>query len=418
VEFTFADINDAYCTIVGMFKDFINNGSPKTHSYLKRSTSRNGDVIRFKEPVTIHYLLPSERVLLSPDRNENPFFHLYEALWMLNGENSVKPLTALNSNMINYSDDGRTFNGAYGRRWRRAIINENSPFEKEVDQLYLIIEHLKRQKDSRRAVLQMWNVSEDLLKIEGVTGYCNYDDFKSFSRDVCCNTACFFDVDEDVLNMSITNRSNDAIWGLLGANYVHFSFLQEYVAAHLGVKLGRMTVFSNNVHTYVDKFNVNWDVEYVKEITSLRLLYNNLENLQNWQGDLTKNKNCFRSFGLNQQVNDFDFDLPNFVAHFDLSTRNIGFLEDIKQLEGKDWNHSFLQEVAKPLLLVFFFHKNGYYAKAAYWLEKIIHYEWQRAAMRWIRQRWLANGCIEALEALDYLRTNTNFNTLEKDLSK
>lgn len=401
-----------------MFKDFILEGSPTNHALLKRSTSRNGDVVRFKEPVTIHYLLPSERVLLSPDRNENPFFHLYEALWMLNGDDTVSPLSALNSNMANYSDNGETFNGAYGRRWRRAIINENSPFEKEIDQLYLIIEHLKRQKDSRRAVLQMWNVSEDLLKIEGVTGYCNYDDLKSFSRDVCCNTACFFDVDDDVLNMSITNRSNDAIWGLLGANYVHFSFLQEYVAAHLGVGLGKMTVFSNNVHTYVDKMNCYWNTDYIKEFNYLKNVSGNLETLQASQRETTRAKNCFSCFGFNLQVNDFDFELPIFVDHFDLSDRCVSNPEDEENLVSKDWNHSFLQTVAKPLLLAFFFHKKGAYVKSAKWLEQIIHYEWQRTGMRWMRQRWIANGSSECLEALELLSWNTNFQNLEKDLNQ
>jgi hypothetical protein len=35
--------------------------------------------------------------------------------------------------------------------------------------------------------------------------------------------------------MTVTNRSNDLCWGMLGANYVHFTILQEYLAARLGV---------------------------------------------------------------------------------------------------------------------------------------------------------------------------------------
>ena len=40
------------------------------------------------------------------------------------------------------------------------------------------------------------------------------------------------------LQMTVHCRSNDIIWGTYGANAVHFSILQEYVAARIGVDLG------------------------------------------------------------------------------------------------------------------------------------------------------------------------------------
>jgi hypothetical protein len=47
-------------------------------------------------------------------------------------------------------------------------------------------------------------------------------------------------------------RSNDIIWGAYGSNAVHFSVLQEYVAARTGFGVGTYHQFSNNYHAYVE----------------------------------------------------------------------------------------------------------------------------------------------------------------------
>lgn len=231
-----------------------------------RKTSRNGPVLMIEEPVTITYTHPKERVLFNQARDANPFFHLYEALWMLAGRNDVASLAYYNQNMATYSDDGIIFNGAYGYRWRMHYDYytcevggyENSRGGAAIDQLDILVAHLKANPASRRAVLQMWNVEDDLLKI-GTT------------KDNCCNLSVMFsirDTDEYdqaknarppqyVLDMTVTNRSNDAIWGMLGANYVHFTFLQEYMAARIGVEVGKYHHFTNNLHVYEN----NWKPE-------------------------------------------------------------------------------------------------------------------------------------------------------------
>jgi hypothetical protein len=55
----------------------------------------------------------------------------------------------------------------------------------------------------------------------------------------------------EVLDMTVINRSNDMLLGALGANYVHFSFLQEYVALAAGFAVGRYNQISNNLHLYI-----------------------------------------------------------------------------------------------------------------------------------------------------------------------
>ena len=51
--------------------------------------SRNGPVIVFPDPVTTVYAKPCERVMFWSERDANPAFHLYEALWMLAGRDDV-----------------------------------------------------------------------------------------------------------------------------------------------------------------------------------------------------------------------------------------------------------------------------------------------------------------------------------------
>jgi hypothetical protein len=51
--------------------------------------------------------------------------------------------------------------------------------------------------------------------------------------------------------MVLLCRSNDAIWGAWGANAVHFSILQEYVATALGREVGKLHQVSANLHAYV-----------------------------------------------------------------------------------------------------------------------------------------------------------------------
>lgn len=199
-----------------------------------KNSSRNGDVYALPSPCVITYMEPRQRVLGSWLRDANPFFHLMEALWMLAGRNDLAFLKEFNSGFGAYSDDGITLHGAYGYRWRRHF---------ELDQIQAIVEELRARPESRRAVLQMWDPYDDLHAIA------------ANGRDVPCNVTAFFDLRGGVLNMTVCNRSNDAIWGAFGANAVHFSYLQEYVAALLGVEMGVYHQITNNLHVYTDKFS-------------------------------------------------------------------------------------------------------------------------------------------------------------------
>lgn len=197
--------------------------------------SRVGEMLEYPGPVTTQYCYPCERVLFDPRRDSNPFFSFFEGLWMLAGRNDVAWIKQFNQRMSQFSDNGQTFHGAYGHRWRWHFGMPNQIGEGAIDQLPLIIDLLKKNHSERRAVLQMWDPNCDL----GHNGV-----------DVPCNTAVYFKIRDGRLAMTVSNRSNDIVWGCYGANVVHMSMLQEYVAAMVGVEVGHYHQVSDSWHAY------------------------------------------------------------------------------------------------------------------------------------------------------------------------
>ena len=192
-----------------------------------RRDSRNGPVTLFDGPFTTHYTNPKERVIFWPERDANPFFHLMESIWMLAGRNDVEWLSQFAKKISDFSDDGVTFHGAYGYRWRQHF---------NVEQVHLICDTLRKNPDDRRCILQMWDVRSDL----GFQG-----------KDFPCNLMASFAINKmGCLNMTVFNRSNDMVWGAYGANAVHFSVLQEIMASMIGVPVGSYWQVANNFHVY------------------------------------------------------------------------------------------------------------------------------------------------------------------------
>lgn len=202
----------------------------------RREESRAGEVCVAPWPVMTVYDEPLERVLFWKDRDANPVFHLMEALWMLAGRNDVEWLARFNSNMTQFSDDGVMFHGAYGYRWRQHFQDDWG-----VDQLDYIVSLLTANPKSRRAVIAMWDAPVDL-----------YADELAAPKDIPCNTHIYLSMQNSDLDMTVCCRSNDIIWGAYGTNVVHFSMLQEYLAAKLGLLVGKLYQLSNNYHAYVD----------------------------------------------------------------------------------------------------------------------------------------------------------------------
>lgn len=217
-------MNQVYC-------ENFNEVYPKINSWILskgvKSTSRNGDVKKVREFVT-RISNPSQNMVGGYEREINPFFLFVEAMWIWLGRKDVAPLIPFNSRMGNYSDDGQAFHAAYGFRLREHF---------GIDQINKCIDLLEKDKDSRRAVMQIWSATDD----------CGAE-----TKDIPCNDTIALSIGEDEkLRMSIFNRSNDLHWGL-PTNVYQFSFMGKLMANCLGIEYGHQTHFSNDLHCYLD----------------------------------------------------------------------------------------------------------------------------------------------------------------------
>lgn len=195
--------------------------------------SRAGPVLVSPMPVTTVYDSPRERVLFSAVRDANPFFHLAEALWMLAGRNDAGFLDRFVKDFSQrFAEPDGVQHGAYGHRWGVAF---------GFDQLEYVANLLGRDPRTRQAVLQMWDAR---IYPEGQA------DLVGNWQDRPCNTHAYFRLRGRVLDLTVCCRSNDIIWGAYGANAVHFSVLQEYMAAQIGAEVGTYYQISNNFHLY------------------------------------------------------------------------------------------------------------------------------------------------------------------------
>lgn len=188
--------------------------------------SRGMEFIEAPGPVNTTYRTPQRRVLFDSLRDANPFFHLMESLWILSGSQRVELPAYFLSSIMQFSDDGAVFHGAYGHRLRKSF---------GFDQLQTIVHLLTTTPDTRQAVMSIWDPEADL----GIK-----------TKDMPCNDMVMFSIRDGYLHMTVCNRSNDVIWGAYGANAVQFSMLQEWVAAAVGVNVGVYVQQSNSYHAY------------------------------------------------------------------------------------------------------------------------------------------------------------------------
>ena len=290
----------------------------------------------YATPVATVYDSPWRRVLFSAVRDANPFFHLMEALWMMAGRDDADWISQFNGNIRNYAEDNGKFHGAYGFRWRGHF---------RTDQITAVIKLLRREPESRRAVIAMWDVIPDL---------------NASRRDIPCNTHIYFKVRSGQLNMTVCCRSNDIIWGCYGANAVHFSILQEYIAAALEVKIGDYTQISDSWHYYVE--NPTWlklkngekldDVDYYREgATPYRIA----------------------SMAIVNHVEIWDKDLKTFFTD--------------------DWNDPtmlkdpFFLGTAWPMRDAYLNYRRGDYDTAIYLSSKLRMPDWSIACVKWLERR-------------------------------
>lgn len=323
----------------------VNHALPKglmlLHRHGEVRDSRNGQVRVSPVPVTTVYGLPQQRVIFDETRDANPFFHLFESLWMLSGRNDLAYVEQFAKNMRNYSDDGETMWGAYGWRWRSFF---------GFDQIAWAIKRLTENPDDRRVVVQMWDARADPYVAD------------SGGRDVPCNTQLQFQVStRGQLDMMVFNRSNDIIWGAYGANAVHFSILQEYVASALGIPIGQYWQISCNYHAYEDLYQrlLPMAREYVGGTVESRCPYREGE-VEPWP----------LMTGTNSRTWNEDLMM---------------FLDEPGAIGSR---HSFFRKVAKPMFMAHRAYRDDSPDTALEILHQMpLKNDWRRAAIEWVERR-------------------------------
>lgn len=194
--------------------------------------SRNGTT-REIHPAIITVNSPHQRLVTSFARPINVAFALAEVLWILTGRNDVKMLSYYNSQIRNYSDDGKTFNAAYGYRLRHSFGH---------DQIEDVIATLSKDHDSRQATLVLSHPTYDKGWIAPLNRLL-------VTKDRACNIVSHLLIRNGKLDWLQVVRSNDAIWGT-PYNWMQFTHLMEYIAGGIGVEMGRYFHIADSFHIY------------------------------------------------------------------------------------------------------------------------------------------------------------------------
>lgn len=333
----------------------VNDAFAKGHNLLRDyafvENSRAGMVYVLPEPCTTVYNEPTECVLFDAQRDANPFFHLAEAFWMLGGSRDARWLdNFIKDFSARFAEPNGDMYGAYGYRWRTHWLKNDTYF----DQIQEVVELLKIEPTTRRAVIQMWDPVADL----GGT-----------KKDHPCNLTIAFRARKGgslryTLDMTVFCRSNDMIWGAYGANAVHFSFLLQYIATACGWNVGIYNQVSNNFHAYADVYDelgnsirIDDLYQYTKPVRHVPLL-NDTERL--WM---------------------LNTDISKFIGYNSA-------MEDVRAYETQ-----FFKEVVHPMFLAFKYWKDNPALDARKftraWARDNMDpgIDWHCAALRWMERR-------------------------------
>lgn len=174
---------------------------------------------------------PLERCIVVPGRRNDVFASIAETVWVLAGRNDLQFLAPYLPRSSDFSDDGGiTWRAGYGPRLRT--------WDRSVDQIGEVLRLLSASESSRRAVITLFDPNQDFQD----------------SNDVPCTNWLHFTVRAGAVDLAVTVRSNDLMWGFSGINTFEWSVLQEMVAFWLGKKVGKVTYFISSLHLYERHF--------------------------------------------------------------------------------------------------------------------------------------------------------------------
>ena len=177
--------------------------------------------------------------------------------------------------------------------------------------------------------------------------------------------------------MTVCNRSNDMLWGAYGANAVHMSMLQEYMALMIGVEVGVYTQISDSFHVYQNDVWERCKELGVIDIYNWRSTKNDYEYIK--QKDLVP---------LITHSKTFHWELNLFFERFsEVITTGEKFLAEELSPPRQTFQNPSIRDIAIPMVNAYLFHKGRRYEDSYAWINKIKAYDWMKACFEWVRKR-------------------------------
>lgn len=158
----------------------------------------------------------AKNILVHPARALSYRFAIAEWLWIAAGREDVATVAKYNKHIAQFSDDGVTFAGAYGKRL--------------APQLDYLLENL-RKPHSRQAVASIWTPSP------------------GSSKDVPCTLSWQLLARDGVLHAIVNMRSSD-IWLGLPYDFYNFSQMTNSLAGELDLVPGSLIFNLGSSHLY------------------------------------------------------------------------------------------------------------------------------------------------------------------------
>lgn len=226
-SFNFNNINESYKCLISAILEGGKRISPRGLETLELS------------PVSITINNPLENIIYSDARKLNYGFMLGELAWILQKSDDMNHICWYNKNWSNFSDDGKTLNGAYGKR----IFDYGS---EHINQFDKVVELLKEDPESRQGTIVLFDPSLDFLK----------------TKDKPCTNLMRFSIRNNKLNMIVFMRSNDIMFGY-PYDVFNFTSLQVIMASKLNVKVGIYTHVVDSLHMYMNQ--IDWCKDILNE---------------------------------------------------------------------------------------------------------------------------------------------------------
>lgn len=156
---------------------------------------------------------------------------IYELLWFLNGDTNVQYLKEHGVSIWNeWADENGSLGPVYGKQWR----SWEGADGKTVDQISEAVNTIKNNPDSRRIIVNAWNVAE-IEQMALAPCHCLFQ----------------FYVADGKLSCQLYQRSADTFLGV-PFNIASYALLTMMMAQVCGLKAGEFVHTFGDVHLYTN----------------------------------------------------------------------------------------------------------------------------------------------------------------------